>query len=94
MREHRPDALICERPGGVDSRDARVATLLRLVFACSIPGRLRSPAYCARPLTLPGMSGRRWLSPITEKSLIGKNQALTPIVHLSSAARIASTILV
>src|SRR5688500_3550189 len=46
------------------------AIVLRLIFACSMPGRCRSPAYRARPVALPGTSGRRWLSPITEKSFI------------------------
>src|SRR5579863_9805782 len=35
----------------------------RLILACSMPGRIRSPAYCAAPVTLPSVSTRLTLVP-------------------------------
>src|SRR5579859_1280280 len=41
------------------------ATVLRLIFACSMPGSFTSPAYCAAPVTLARMSERRTGLPTT-----------------------------
>src|SRR5690242_12083783 len=44
------------------------ASVQRLIFACSIPGSLTSPAYCAVPVTLARMSERGTALPTTLRS--------------------------